>query len=61
MSANVASVLTDISALNTEVQSIRDFITANPVPTPDAVQQISDATAVLKTNVDGLKGQLGVS
>ncbi len=59
MQATLSSILTDISALNDEVQAIRTFIAANPV-SPGAIQQVSDNLATAKGNLDGLKNQLGM-
>jgi hypothetical protein len=61
MAVTVQQVLDKVSAINTEVQAIRDFITANPSATPAQLQQISDGLDVDKSNLDNLKTQLGVT
>jgi hypothetical protein len=61
MAVTVQNILDKVSAINTEVQQIRDFLKANPVATSAQLQQISDGLDVDKSNVDFLKADLGVT
>jgi hypothetical protein len=60
MAVSVQNILDKVTAIGAEIQSIRDFITANPPAATQAqLQQISDGMDVNKAGLDALSTQVG--